>query len=153
MPLAPAIAATTYKLQGTTCKGVLLFSLNEPGRQRTSLYVAASRVTTLKGLFLCEKLTEDDFENFRPSQSVLREEERLDMLCKKTLLHFKAGKLIPQVVNKDNDGKQSSKRHRMQENEREKIPSKKPSRQSAKSSEYDANSEKQRLRKIIYEKE
>ncbi len=41
----------------------------------------------------------------------------------------------------------------MQENEREKFPSKKPSRQSAKSSEYDANSEKQRLRQIIYEKE
>ncbi len=68
MPLAPAIAATTYKLQGKTCKGVVLYSLNEPGRQRTSLYVAASRVTTLKGLFLCEKLTEDDFKYFRPSQ-------------------------------------------------------------------------------------
>ncbi len=53
------------------------------GRQNTSLYVVVSRVTTLKGLFLCEKLTADDFKYFRPSKSVLREEERLDALCEK----------------------------------------------------------------------
>ncbi len=55
IPIAPAIAAITYKLQGMTCEAEVSYTLNESGRQNTSLYVVASRVTALKGLFLCEK--------------------------------------------------------------------------------------------------
>ncbi len=50
------------------------YSLNEPGRQNTSLYVLPSRVNSLRGLFLYEKLIEKDLQFFRPSQSVLQEE-------------------------------------------------------------------------------
>ncbi len=46
IPLVSAIAATTYKLQGKTCEAVVLYTLNEPGRQSTSLYVVASRMKT-----------------------------------------------------------------------------------------------------------
>ncbi len=74
------------------------------------------------------------------------------MLCKTTLLVFNAGKLLPQVVKKENDEEESSKRHLTQENKKEKFPPKKPNLQSATLSKYDANSEKKRRREI-YEKE
>ncbi len=46
IPLTPAIAATTYMLQGTTCEAIVSCAVNEHGRQNTSLYVVAPRVTT-----------------------------------------------------------------------------------------------------------
>ncbi len=36
IPLSPAIAATVYKLQGTTCNAIVFYTLNEPERQCTS---------------------------------------------------------------------------------------------------------------------
>lgn len=98
MPISPSFAATTHKLQGTTCAAI--FSYNEAGRQPTSLYVILSRVTNLKGLFLCEKLSSADFKFFRPSREVLEEEDRLDRLCDETLTNYFNRSLFPDEVNK-----------------------------------------------------
>ncbi len=107
-----------------TCEAEVSYTLNEPGRQNTSLYVVASRVTALKGLFLCEKLTKDDFEFFRPSESILREEERLDVLCAKPLIDFNEGNILLEVVNGHISEITSLKRSRIQENQREKVKQK-----------------------------
>ena len=98
-PLTPSFAATVHKLQGKTCKAVLAYVFKERGQQKTSLYVTASRVTELSGLFLYTKLTEEDFLYFRPPKKVVAEEKRLDSLCEQTLQKFYTGKLRPDVIN------------------------------------------------------
>ncbi len=79
-------------------------SLIHAGRARKTKHFSLCRSIPREDLerFLsCEKLTEKDFMYFRPSQSVLREEERLDALCEKPLLDFDAGKLLPEVISKE----------------------------------------------------
>ena len=98
-PISPLYAATVYKLQGKTCKAVLVYKRNEPGLQKTSLYVLASRVTSFSGLFLYEKLTKEDFEYFRPPKKVLDEENRLNELNKQTLQKYFSGGLFPDAIN------------------------------------------------------
>ncbi len=59
---APGIFAKFYKLPGTTCEAAVSYTLNETGRQNASLSIVLFRAPTLKGLFLCEKLTTDQFQ-------------------------------------------------------------------------------------------
>ena len=47
-----------------------------------------SRVRTLKGLNLCEKLSNIHLGHFKPSQSVLAEENRLHILCCSTVENY-----------------------------------------------------------------
>ncbi len=61
IPIAPAIPATSYKIQGMTCEAVISYTLNEPGRQNISLYVVAYRVTKFKRSVSSRKINERRF--------------------------------------------------------------------------------------------
>lgn len=68
------IAATGHKLQGTSKDSLIVGSWNYTFENW--IYVVLSRVRTLKGLFLCEKL--DLTKPFRVIKEVLIEESRLE---------------------------------------------------------------------------
>ena len=73
IPIVPEFAETTFKSRGVTCEAIISYILQESRKKITSLYVILSRVRTLKGLFMHEKLTEHDFKYFRPPQNFLEE--------------------------------------------------------------------------------
>ena len=83
MPITPAYALTIEKIQGITFQAMALGPLKHSSRksvQRSTLYVALSRVKTLNGLYLMEHLTLSDVRP--PSDEVLTEIARLKQLEK-----------------------------------------------------------------------
>ena len=94
IPIVPAFAVTTFKLQGVTCESIMAYILEESGKTSTSLYVILSRLRKMKGLFLYSKLTEKDFNYFKPPKKALEEEERLKDLGRKTLRAYQEGILV-----------------------------------------------------------
>ena len=103
IPIVPAFAATTFKLQGVTCESIMAYILQESGKTSTSLYVILSRVRKMEGLFLYNKLTEKDFHYFKPPKKALEEEKRLKELGSRTLRAYQEGKLIPGKPRKVKD--------------------------------------------------
>lgn len=87
VPLVPAFALTTEKCQGLTVEKVVLGPLRHFTRvqpQRSSFYVAVTRVTTMLQLYLVEPLTLDFLKYFTPSRAALEETSRLhelEQLC------------------------------------------------------------------------
>ena len=82
MPFNISLSGIVYKFQSLKYDWILLDELRigefpyVPPHE--SLYVAASRATHLNHLFLAKKLTEEDFNYFKPRKSVLIELERLE---------------------------------------------------------------------------
>ena len=71
LTVVPAFALTTEKCQGLTLKGCIvapLLTIYRTSPQKTALYVALSRPTTIQNLHLCEPLTVKDLMYFRPPQ-------------------------------------------------------------------------------------
>ena len=87
-PISPAFSSTVFKLQGKTCDSIVLFSIKELEKNPTSLYVFCSRVKTLQGLNFCEKLDYNHIHHFKPSESVLEEENRLHLLADSTIQSY-----------------------------------------------------------------
>ena len=75
-PVNSNIATTGHKLQGMTKDSLIVFSWNYTFANW--IYVVLSRVRTLQGLFLCQKLNED--QQFSCDEDLFREEERLAQL-------------------------------------------------------------------------
>ena len=78
-PVNSNIATTGHKLQGQTKMHVIVTSWNYGFKNW--IYVVLSRVKTLKGLLLVNKLN-DDLTKYQISDELKREEERLDELDK-----------------------------------------------------------------------
>ena len=82
IPLAPAFACTTHKMQGATAKhgAVIEPSANKPFARGLD-YVAASRPTELHKLILLSPLTEVHFNSFPQERHSIRQEyDRLKKL-------------------------------------------------------------------------
>ena len=80
------IATTGHKLQGTSKDQLIVASWNYSCPNW--VYVVLSRVRTLKGLFLCEKM--DESKPFPVVQEVTLEERRLKELESEILAKFSA---------------------------------------------------------------
>lgn len=82
IPLEVAFAITTHKMQGATCIGncVTLASIGAPFSRGLD-YVATSRVTELKKLFLINPLTTTQFTSHRLDRIAINDE--YDRLNKK----------------------------------------------------------------------
>ncbi|OWZ04872.1 hypothetical protein PHMEG_00023151 [Phytophthora megakarya] len=83
VPLIPAFAITSDKSQGLTVERMVLGPLRHSSRinpQRTSFYVAVTRVKTMKQLYLMERLTPEYLGYFKPSEAALAETQRLHQL-------------------------------------------------------------------------
>jgi hypothetical protein len=89
LPMIPSIVATGHKVQGQTitsaCIGGFTSKRNIPNNW---FYVVLSRVTTLKGLYLLEKLP-TDLRKYKVPQAVLDEEKRLEKYKQASLLRLK----------------------------------------------------------------
>ena len=66
LPLEPAFACTTHKMQGSTAKhgAVIQPSIGKPFSRGLD-YVAPSRPTELNNLFLLRRLSEENFNGFK----------------------------------------------------------------------------------------
>jgi hypothetical protein len=75
IPLEAAFACTTHKMQGTTAKNgaVILPSANQPFARGLD-YVAPSRPTELKNLFLLRRLTSAHFTSHKQEILAIEEE-------------------------------------------------------------------------------
>jgi ATP-dependent exoDNAse (exonuclease V) alpha subunit len=75
MPLEVAFAITTHKMQGATCTGncVTQASIGAPFSRGLD-YVATSRVTELKKLFLINPLTKTQFTSDRTDRRAIKKE-------------------------------------------------------------------------------
>ncbi|KAG1713432.1 hypothetical protein DVH05_001219 [Phytophthora capsici] len=74
IPVVPAYSLTTEKCQGLTVDKMILAPLQHSTRrvpQHSSFYVAVTRVTTLKQLYLMEPLTKKFLEYFVPNGNAL----------------------------------------------------------------------------------
>ena len=76
-------AITGHKLQGVSLNRMVVRSWNY--RCKNWIYVVLSRVRSLQGLFLCEKL--DDSKSFDVDPKLLQEEQRLQLI-EKELIDF-----------------------------------------------------------------
>ena len=74
---------TGHKLQGVSLNRMVVRSWNY--RCNNWIYVVLSRLRTLNGLFLCEKL--DDTKSFDVDPKLLEEEKRLQFI-EKSLIDF-----------------------------------------------------------------
>lgn len=91
VPLCPAFSLTDYKVQGSSVISATL-DLKDRARVRSqdhhrkycSLYVQLSRLHSLTGLHLLEKLEMRDL-SYRPDPQLLNEMLRLENLQKETL--------------------------------------------------------------------
>lgn len=75
-----AFSCTTEKLQGKTCSdGVVVTPLDRRsmGSPWQTLYVALSRAISLVGLTLTEPITRSYLDKFKPTESIIREMQRL----------------------------------------------------------------------------
>ena len=81
VPFNISLSGTLYKFQSLKYDWILLDELRKGEHPyvppHESLYVAASRATHLKHLFLTKPLTDEDFDYFKPRHSVLIELARL----------------------------------------------------------------------------
>ena len=80
VPLIPAFSLTSDKCQGLTVDRMILGPLRHDSRrlpQRTSFYVAMTRVRTMANLFLMEPLTSLYLKYFKPSPVAIAEMARL----------------------------------------------------------------------------
>lgn len=82
-PLVPAFSLISEKCQGLTVQKVIIGPLRHSTRkapQRSSFYVAITRVTSLVQLYLTEKLTVKYLSYFTPNNAALQETRRLEAL-------------------------------------------------------------------------
>ena len=80
-PVNSNIATTGHKLQGMTKDNLIVQSWNYSFENW--VYVVLSRVQTLSGLYLCQKL--DTTKSFPCDERLVKEEERLEQLERKML--------------------------------------------------------------------
>ena len=75
LPLEPAFACTTRKMQGSTAKygAVIMPSIGRPFARGLD-YVAASRPTELNKLFLLKRLEESNFNSFQADITAIKNE-------------------------------------------------------------------------------
>lgn len=81
VPLVPAFALTSEKCQGLTVDKMILGPMRHPTRrapQRSSFYVAVTRVRILAQLYLMEPLTKQFLAYFTPRADALAENARLE---------------------------------------------------------------------------
>ena len=77
LSLEPAFAVTTHKMQGSTAKyGAVVLPANGQPFVKGLDYVAPSRPTELKKLFLLRSLTTHNFNGFQPEVAAIKEEYR-----------------------------------------------------------------------------
>ena len=86
LPLEPAFACTTHKMQGTTATyGAVIEPSESKPFSRGIDYVAASRPTMLKNLFLLSPLTDRHFNAWPEERAEVRKEyARLALLLPST---------------------------------------------------------------------
>ena len=91
--LTPGFAFTEYKVQGATFESAVL-DLRRKNKRRgeshkrfCSTYVQLSRLRTLQGVFLLEKIDLDDIDN-KPHAELRAEDIRLQALEQQTLNAF-----------------------------------------------------------------
>ncbi|OWZ07894.1 hypothetical protein PHMEG_00019642 [Phytophthora megakarya] len=84
VPVIPAYSITTEKCQGMTLEKIVLAPLRHATRrspQRSSFYVAATRVKSLRQLYLMEKLSLEELTSyFTPNPAAMAETRRLEAL-------------------------------------------------------------------------
>ncbi|ETN12062.1 hypothetical protein PPTG_09710 [Phytophthora nicotianae INRA-310] len=83
VPLVPAYCLTTEKCQGLTVEKMILGPIRHSTRlspQRSSFYVAVTRVKSLNQLYLMSPLTKQFLKYFKPSANVLQETTRLEAM-------------------------------------------------------------------------
>jgi hypothetical protein len=95
VPMCPAFGLTDYKIQGSTLITAILDLKDDPtikGQSRhkkfCSLYVQLSRLRSLDGLYLLQKIDMRDLQ-FHPDDGLLAEMERLRILEQQTLAAWK----------------------------------------------------------------
>lgn len=89
--MCPAFSLTDYKVQGSTLTKAILDLKNDPTRRGwdahrkyCSIYVQLSRLRSLSGLYLLQKLDMHDLR-FEPDPRLLTEMERLQEREKETI--------------------------------------------------------------------
>ena len=106
--MCPAFSLTDYKVQGSTLKTAVLDLKNDPSargqdkhKKFCSMYVQLSRLRSLSGLHLLQRIDMSDLE-FRPHEGLVAEMERLHELEQETIVswarqgHFSNDYLIGQ---------------------------------------------------------
>jgi hypothetical protein len=87
--MCPAFSLTDYKIQGSTLSIAVLDLKDDPSikgdrhKKYCSAYVQLTRLRSLNGLYLLQKLSMDDLQ-FRPDPKLLKEMERLRNLDRET---------------------------------------------------------------------
>ena len=91
VPICPAFSLTDYKVQGSTLTTAVLDLKNDPTarghdkhKKFCSMYVQLSRLRSLSGLHLLQKIDMNDLE-FRPHDDLVAEMGRLHQLEQETL--------------------------------------------------------------------
>lgn len=89
--MCPAFSLTDYKVQGSTFTEAILDLKNDPTRRGwdahrkyCSIYVQLSRLRSLDGLLLLQKISMEDIK-FAPDARLLFEIKRLQSLQEKTI--------------------------------------------------------------------
>ena len=92
VPMCPAFSLTDYKVQGSTLKTAVLDLKNDPSargqdkhKKFCSMYVQLSRLRSLSGLHLLQRIDMSDLE-FRPHEGLVVEMERLHELEQETIV-------------------------------------------------------------------
>ena len=90
-PMCPAFSLTDYKVQGSTLTKAVLDLIDNPTRKGQdrhkkfcSMYVQLSRLQSLEGLYLLQKIQMSDLQ-FSPDSRLLTEMERLKRLQQETV--------------------------------------------------------------------
>ena len=90
-PMCPAFSLTDYKVQGSTLTKAVLDLKDNPTRKGQdrhkkfcSMYVQLSRLQSLEGLYLLQKIQMSDLQ-FSPDSRLLTEMERLKRLQQETV--------------------------------------------------------------------
>ena len=91
VPMCPAFSLTDYKIQGSTLPTAVLNLKDDPTakgqsehKKYCSLYVQLSRLRSLDGLHLLQKIDMKDIQ-FHPDDALLAEMERLCILEQETM--------------------------------------------------------------------
>jgi hypothetical protein len=91
VPMCPAFSLTDYKIQGSTLPTAILdlkddpaSKARDPHKKYCSIYVQLSRLQSLDGLHLLQKIEMRDLQ-FSPDHRLLAEMERLQGLQRETI--------------------------------------------------------------------
>jgi hypothetical protein len=91
VPMCPAFGLTDYKVQGSTLMTAVLDLKDDPTakgkdhhKKYCSIYVQLSRLRSLAGLYLLQKIDMEDLR-FQPDKRLLKEMERLQKLERETI--------------------------------------------------------------------